>query len=231
LQARVIPVLLVVLPLASLVIVWLPEENLGWRMLAGLASLVLLSLFAQLGRDSGKRLEPGLFRKWNGKPSIRKLRHRDSDLQWITLERLRAKLGVEVGIPSPTKAEEDADPEAADEVYAAYVDHLREVTRGDAILLAENINYGFRRNLWGMRSAGIVVALTGLMGAGIGAALVWGTTAMVVPTIVTMVNVALASLWILRVNDRWVKDAGEAFADRLVRAYLVKMEPSSNAAA
>jgi len=230
LQARVVPVLLVVFPFASLVVVWLPEDSVGWRLVSGLVSLVLLSLLAQIGRDAGKRLEPELFHKWNGKPSVRKLRHRDSDLQWITLERLRTKLAMEVGIPCPIDAEEEADPAAADEVYVAYVDHLREATRGDKILLAENISYGFRRNLWGMRTAGVVIAVVGAIGAGICAALTWGTGEMVVPSAVTVLDNGLASLWFLRVKDGWVKEAAEAYADRLVRAYLVKPEATSNAA-
>jgi hypothetical protein len=230
-QARVVPVLLVVFPMASLVAVWLPEESVGWRLLSGLVSLVLLSLLAQLGRDAGKRREPELFRKWNGKPSVRKLRHRDSDLPWITLERLRTRLAVEVGIPCPTQTEEYGDGDSADEIYVAYVDHLREATRGDKILLAENIGYGFRRNLWGMRTAGLVMSVGGVIGAGVGTALTWGIADMVVPATVTLVNAALASLWILRVNDGWVKEAAEAYADRLIRAYLAKPEADSNAAA
>lgn len=117
-QARVVPVLLVVFPLASLVVIWLPEESVGSRLLGGLISLVLLSLVAQVGRDGGKRQQEALFRKWNGMPSIRILRYRDSKLPWITMERLRSSLAKAVGIPCPTKAEEEADPVMADEVYA-----------------------------------------------------------------------------------------------------------------
>ena len=231
LQARVVPLLLVVFPLASLVVVWLPERNAGWRLLSGVVSLVLLSLLAQFGRDPGKRRQPELFRKWNGKPSVRKLRHRDSDLPWITLERLQTKLATEVGIPCPTRAEEDTDAASADDVYAAYVDHLREATRGDELLLAENIGYGFRRNLWGMRAAGMVIAISGAVGAGIGTTLAWGSGELVVSATVMLLDAALATLWILRVNDEWVKEAAEAYADRLVRAYLSRAEANSNAAA
>lgn len=228
-QARVVPVLLVVFPLASLVVIWLPEESVGWRLMGGLVSLVLLSLVAQVGRDGGKRQQEALFRKWNGKPSIRKLRHRDSNLPWITMERLRSSLASAVGIPCPTKAEEEADPVTADEVYAAYVDHLREATRADKILLSENIGYGFRRNLWGMKSAGLVFALIGLVGAGSGAALAWGTAQMVVPASVAFINAALTVFWILRVHDGWVRESAEAYADRLIHAYLGRQckEPSA----
>lgn len=234
LQARILPTLIVLFPFSSLIIVWLPDESVGWRMLSGLVSLILLSLLAQVGRDSGKWREGDLFRKWGGSPSIRKLRHTQGDLSWITAERLRARLGQEVGVAAPTPADEQRDPGAADEVYAAYVDHMREATRGDRILFAENISYGFRRNLWGMRAAGVAASVVGSAGAGIAAALAWGTEAMVVPIAILALNAALLSLWSLRVDDRWVRDAAEAYADRLLRAYLANSGgaevPSSNAA-
>ena len=230
-QARIVPALIVCFPLASLVVVWMPEEEFGKRLLSGMASLVLLSLVAQLGRDAGKQREPQLFEKWNGKPSVRKLRHRDTDVQWITLERLRSQLATNVGIPCPTKAEEESDAAAADEVYAAYVDHLREATRGDKILLAENISYGFRRNLWGMRSAGLSVAIVGTIGAGIAAEWHWMTDAMAVPAIAMILNATLTSIWLLRVTEPWVKVTADAYADRLVRAFLVNTEVKSDKAA
>jgi len=193
--------------------------------------LVLLSLLAQVGRDAGKRLEPALFQKWNGKPSIRKLRHRDTDLEWITLERLRSSLAAAVGVSCPTASEENADPAAADEVYSAYVDHLREATRGDAILLSENISYGFRRSLRGQRPAGIAVSIIGCVGAVIGMSLDWATAGMAVPLVVTAINAMLLAFWSLRVNDNWVKEAADAYADRLVRAFLTQKQEKTSAAA
>jgi hypothetical protein len=230
-QARIIPVLLVVFPIASLIVVWLPEERVGWKLLSGLISLVLLSLVAQVGRDAGKRSEPELFQKWGGKPSIRKLRQRDSDMPWVTLERLRERLVREVGISCPTKAEEETDPASADEVYAAYVDHLREATRADTILLSENIGYGFRRNLWGMRPAGTVLAAVGTLSAAIGTVLVWGSEEMILPAVATFINAGLLAFWTLRVNEDWVKDAAESYADRLFRAYLRNPESKADSAA
>lgn len=231
LQARILPTLIVLFPLASLIIVWLPDESVSWRMLSGLVGLILLSLLAQVGRDAGKRREAGLFRKWGGNPSIRKLRHPEAALSWITAERLRARLGQEVGLAAPTQAEEQRDPATADEVYAAYVDHMREATRGDRILLAENISYGFRRNLWGMRAAGVAASIIGSAGAGIAAALAWGTEAMVIPGAILTINAAVLSLWSLRVNEHWVREAAEAYADRLLRTYLATVQADAGAAA
>jgi hypothetical protein len=75
------------------------------------------------------------------------------------------------------------------------------------------------------------MAVAGLIGAGIGTALTWGASEMLIPAIVTLLNAALVSLWILRVNASWVKEAAETYADRLARAYLATQEANSNAAA
>src|SRR5947208_9959356 len=68
----------------------------------------------------------------------------------------------------PTSEEEAADPEGADQRYEACVRFLRNATRDRStfpLVFAENVNYGFRRNLWGMRSAGIACSAVSALGA------------------------------------------------------------------
>lgn len=230
-QARIMPVLLTVFPLASLVAVWLPDESLGWRLLSGLMSLILFTLIAQLGRDQGRARQAELFQSWGGMPSLRKLRHRDTDLPWITLERLHAALATAVGVKAPTKVEESTDPATADEVYSAYCDHLRDATRGDRILQSENISYGFRRNLWGLQPQGTWLAVAGLAGTTLATALELGTPGMVVPATAAVINATLLGLWMRVVNERWVRQAAEAYADRLLRAFLAASQASQPVAA
>ena len=55
-----------------------------------------------------------------------------------------------------------ADPEWADTKYEEVVTSLREATRDTSrfpLVFAENANYGFRRNLWGLRPIGTAVAV------------------------------------------------------------------------
>ena len=48
---------------------------------------------------------------------------------------------------------------------------------------------------------------------------------------VTLVDAALLSWWLFRIDDDWVRVAAEAYADRLVKAYLgLKSEKASAAA-
>lgn len=220
-QARIVPVLIVCFPLAALVSVWLPKESIGWKLASGLMVLVLLTLVAQLGRNPGKAKEAGLFKKWGGKPSIQKLRHRSATrLTWVSTERIFARLCEEVGLSCPTEADEEADPVSADEVYEAFVDHMKEATRGDRILHSENISYGFNRNLWAMKAPGIGICLIGILGAAVGALIPIDTETMVLATAITLIDTALLTWWLFRINEGWVRDAAEAYADRLVKAYL-----------
>ena len=61
------------------------------------------------------------------------------------------------GTAIPTPQDEKRDPERADQVYDACVSCLIERTRDKTrfrLLFEENCNYGFRRNLWGMKPLG-----------------------------------------------------------------------------
>jgi len=93
---------------------------------------------------------------WGGKPSTVKLRHRDTTNQRPherTLPRHRASAAARSQVPNAT--EETADPVAADSVYEAFGDFLRERTRDTKkcrLVFEELMNYGFRRNLWGWRA-------------------------------------------------------------------------------
>jgi hypothetical protein len=75
--------------------------------------------------------------------------------------RLHERLSPLLSHPSPTAAEEAADPHAADRRYREAVGALRERTRDRSrfgLLLAENIDYGFRRNCLGLRPYALIVA-------------------------------------------------------------------------
>lgn len=222
LQARQKPALLVALPIGLLVVAWAPEKVAGWGILASvLTTFGFTALLAQVGRDQGKAKEPGLFDLWGGKPTTRLLRHATSALDWVTLTRCHAKLGSIVGLPAPTKQEEQADPATADEVYEAYTKYLREATRDRdrfPLVFAENVNYGFRRNLWGMKPAAVVLCVLSLAGS-IPAIVYHSLTGF--PGLAAgaiAVNLVLLVLWALRINPAWVRVAGDAYAERLLGA-------------
>lgn len=226
LKAQLAPMAVVVIPVWLLVFAFAPGQLNAWQTALGAAlpALGIPILLSQIGRDQGKKKEPTLFRKWGGAPTTRILRHRDTSLDGQTLQRYHAKLAFLVpNVTVPSAQSEGADNEAADRVYESLTRYLREKTRDHSafsMVFQENMNYGFRRNLWGMKKAGIALALLGTGGCLAIAILRFmgqGSNWQVAGGLV-LVNALLLSLWLLRFTPNWVKVAGDAYAERLLGA-------------
>ena len=180
-------------------------------------------LLAQVGRDAGKRKEALLFKLWGGKPTTRLLRYRDA-ANITLLRRRHTKLAALLGITMPGANEEAANPRAADEVYETCVTFLRDKTRVREqfpLVFEENCNYGFRRNLWGMKPLGVMLALLAL--AAIAAIPVVDAGARLSPRLSTVAVAAVADLvlllgWLFVFTPRWVRVAAGAYAERLLEA-------------
>jgi hypothetical protein len=234
LKARLMPVLLVVFPIGLSVVAWFSGELSGWGTLIGLFTPFGLTPFlAQAGRDLGKRKEKRLFQMWGGKPTTRLLRHSDNTLNSLTRARYHAKLQAllpDLVIPRPDQ--ESADVEYADKIYDSCANYLIERTRkGDEnhLILGENINYGYRRNLWAMKPAGLTLAVIG----GLFCTLKIISDAQagelsVIPFAAAAVSTALAVWWAIRINPTWVRIAGEEYARRLLeRCETLQVQQSS----
>ena len=66
-----------------------------------------------------------------------------------------------IGYPFPTEQEEEANLSWVDTKYEEAVTSLREATWDTSrfpLVFAENANYGFRRNLWGLKPIGALIA-------------------------------------------------------------------------
>jgi hypothetical protein len=221
-HVRLYPVYLLFLPIALPIVAlsWAPASWLG--RLVGLAVACGLPLLAaQVGRSAGKREEQALYAAWGGPPTTAMLRHRASSNS-VALARRHKLIGRAIGIRLPSAAEEDADPDKADAVYETAVAALRERTRNAdefPLVFDEVCNYGFRRNLWGHRTLGIVLAAAGALIA-LGAAVlgVLGVVQVSVPTalVVAILDIADAVVWARMVTENWVRQAADAYAERLL---------------
>ena len=224
LQARLMPTYVTLLPLAVGLQVWLSEgailERLGTVLIAPALIAVLLT---QLGRDRGYRLQKQLWVGWGGAPTTQMLRHRSTDcnpvmrrLYHMHLERLFPDLHI------PTPDDENTDPQAADHLYEAATKKLIAATRDRGrfpLVYKENLNYGFRRNLWGLRPLGLTLS--------IGGAVIclarWLLSAHAVTALVPNVDwvlacgacLVMAGLWGFWINQSWVRIPAEAYAERL----------------
>lgn len=160
-KARLYPTFIVLLPAFLTGLFYVTNFEKYYHYFTAIISVSLFTfLLSQLGRDRGKRKEPSLFKYFGGKPTTQILRHQNSHIDRFTKERYHNALSLKIGIPMPSYEQEFQDPNIADETYESCVRFLLSKTRDKAkfkLLFNENINYGFRRNLWGMKSWGIAI--------------------------------------------------------------------------
>lgn len=220
-RARLEPALIVALPLALAMLAWSPDGLKGWTILWSL--LVWAGgtgLLAQLARDLGKRREPYLFESWGGKPTTRLLRYTGCENEVLIARRHQILQKALPEVRIPTVEDELSNPKHSDDVYETCVRWLIEKTRDKKkfqLVFEENCNYGFRRNLWGMRVWGITIALiamlisiaaqvTGSSGAP-GRLLSFGAMACIGLLLV---------FWLFACNPEWVRLPADAYAERLL---------------
>lgn len=223
-RARVYPALLTVAPLSLTAVVFGITSANWWETAA---SLVVASGFwflaAQVGRTPGKSLEPDLWKSWGGAPTTILLRHRDAPNP-VRLAQLHRHVFAVAHLRAPSAAEEEADPAGADHTYEAVTKSLigktRDATRF-SLLFKENMNYGFRRNMLGLRRWGIAACIAAVL-----------LTLFVLITdqpsflnvqesvAVTLIffDVLAATAWWRLVTSEWVKQPAFAYAERLLEA-------------
>ena len=228
LRARLFPVALVALPGVLGALAWtIPAIEGSWETLfAALGGAGLPVLLAELGRDSGKRKEPRLFTLWGGTPTTRRLRHRNAPNKAILAQQHSSLSELFPGLEIPTAKTEAQDPSAADEVYEACVARLRDRTRSENqfhLVRQENLSYGFRRNLWGMKPLGVAMALLGLFVVGVQMMVGieksgWDVSG--VALLVGLIDVMLLGIWLRAITLDWVRIPAEAYAERLLAASL-----------
>lgn len=222
LRARLQPALIAVLPVGMAILAWFPDSRAGWGWFAAAATVSGLTLLmAEFARDQGKRLEPKLFASWGGKPTTVLLRH-NGPLDRHTLSRYHAKLAALLPqLKMPDAEVESQRPSQADEVYESCVLFLLEKTRsrdGFPLVVKELTSYGFRRNLVGLRLAGITSALLGTMVCGWAVVTKWPDPAAFVSVGVLVVSTVLLLAWLALIRPPWVRKAADAYPRRLLAA-------------
>lgn len=240
-RARLFPSLLALLPPLLLLVTWFPAlltDISGKSFLVLFASMGGLYLLSTLSRTAGKKAEKRLLNKWGGWPTTLWLRHRDSHLNELTKRRYHDYLKRNVpDIVLPTMDEEMANPVYADQVYASAVEWLKEKRRGKdyQMVLDENIEYGFRRNMRGLKWFAVVMSLsvsTATIGfvsprfiGGGDSQLVDGMVQKFFAAISSLpfsvsvaltVNVLASMVWLFYVRDAWVREAGDHYARALL---------------
>jgi hypothetical protein len=223
-RSRLQPALLTALPAAVTVLAWSPGMALGW---GGLWSLIVACggtyLLSQVARDCGYDKEAGLYALFGGRPSELLLSHKHAANE-ITLKARHKKLNQLGGFKMPTAAVEEKDFDGAMKVYNACVVFLLGKTRDKnkyPLLFEENCNYGFRRNLWGMKAKfGLPIALICTVVLGLRLYMEFAQHNIVPPLTVSMevVNMILLLGWLFWFKPSWVIAIARKYADRQLEA-------------
>ena len=160
-RARWFPAVIAAAPAIAFAAIFVSWGSLGVIHLVATSALgVLLIVFADVARRRGKAIEPLLIEEMNGWPSIAMLRHRDTTFDAPTKARFHSFLSRKLNETAPSREDEERDAGAADLYYERGAAWLRENTRDTKkfnVLFNENVTYGFRRNLFGLRVPGFLL--------------------------------------------------------------------------
>jgi hypothetical protein len=232
--ARLYPALLTLFPVLIATLAWFPAlitSNIGATLITIASSCGILFALSVFARSRGRSIEDGLLKKWGGWPTTIWLRHSDVNLTGPTKRRYHAALSRLVPrLRLPSAESERRNRRAADERYRSAVEWLKEQTRDSKrfpLVLKENTEYGFRRNMRGMRRYAISALLLAFAASATG--LFYALSGGEAPTLAAAVQqvgpaviganllILLALVgWIFFVNDSWVREAGDQYARALL---------------
>lgn len=181
----------------------------------GFLLAALLLALCGLVRGRGRSIEPRLWSSWGGAPTTAMLRWSGS-VPEHTQRRHHVLLESILGEALPTRAEEEADPKGADRRYETAVAALRDLTRSRSefpLVAEENAEYGFRRNVLGLKPVALAIAgATGV--AAVALALIDHAPGHFLPA--AAVGAAAMLAWAVVVRPAWVRAAAERYAERLL---------------
>jgi hypothetical protein len=154
-KARYYPALLATIPALAALAILISWSRFGLTTIVASAAIpVLVFASADIARRLGKRIEERIYEESGGKPSVTMLRYSDGTFDAESKEQYRTFLASKINRPAPTEDQEKADVKAGDTFYERAGAWLRENTRDVkkfSVLFSENITYGFRRNLLGLK--------------------------------------------------------------------------------
>ena len=228
-RARVLPVYLTAAPAVMVISATLPEGlNLP---IAGASAIVFMPLsyfMSQVASDFGKKLEPTLWRSWGGPPTTRFLCHDNDEFHPETRDRVHIRLR-DLGLEIPTSKQEKANRSRAIDLYDSAVDELRRLTRDTKLfplVYKGNTEYGFRRNLLGLKKIGLGVAIAALSISGWTLWHGWNTGSGIlpVPSVSALLTACLVVGWLIGVRPASVRITADRYARYLLEATL-DLEP------
>ena len=222
--ARAFPVYITMAPIVMILIAVLPE-GFDWK-LGGTASIVLLPLSylcGQIGGDLGKKRESVLWQKWGGPPTTRFLRHSNCELNPITRNEIHNKLRA-LRLHVPSQEEQEQNPTEADIYYEACTKRLIGQTRDNErfpLVFKGLKEYGFRRNLLGLKLVGILLNILSLIAS---LKMVWVNWDRANPPVLAIIagilSIGFLINWFFWITEKSVKLTDDRYARFLLEATL-----------
>jgi hypothetical protein len=156
LRARLFPAIIAAAPALAALTLLISWKTFGLsNALSTVGILVLLFAIADFSRARGRAVEKILYAQHRGMPSIILFRRNDPTINAGSKDRYREFLSGKLGVAVPSPEEESANQDGADAFYSQCGVWLRQNTRDTKkfpILFGENVTYGFRRNLLGVKA-------------------------------------------------------------------------------
>ncbi len=219
--ARRMPALVVLAPMATLV-GWLAVPGAAPANaavhLAGLLAAIVVTTFASVPvREAGKRLEERLGGRVGPAYTVRVLRGKDSSIPSYRVDQVRQVLAARSPDVVPARRMEQQRPDESKERWGALLEdaiHRMRPIEKESLLLAENMSYGYQRNLLAIRPVGAAsLAVVGVFTA----AAVFGTErAVLTPSGLVHLGVCACTvvLWIM-VDEEGLVRASRRYTGRL----------------
>ena len=221
-HARVFPVYVTISPIILTLSAILPDGlDLPLGATAAIVFVPLSFLTGQVGADFGKRLEKRLWIQWNGPPTTRFLRHSNAEFNVITRQRVHMKFHS-LGFRVPSADDQRRNPQAADAHWEACTEELirRTRDRGKFPLVFKGLTeYGFRRNLLGLKRLGLPLSIMALLGCLWKVWASWGNQeAVAVAVGATLLALSLLVVWIFWLTEEVVAISANRYARFLLEA-------------
>lgn len=222
-RARIAPAVLTAAPGLAFGVASLPLLP-GAQKLWSLLGLGLTTYAALIARDAGNAVQPRLYRDWGGVPTTERLRFA-SETSRAEVERRHRDVERALGdsLRLPTVEAELADPLEADREYQAAMGRVIAKIRaagGFRLVALENRNYGFARNLFGLKQLGRWIAIATLLVSALVGAGAWNQLgyADARPLMLPLgVSILALFLW-QRVTPAFVRPNADAYANRVIEA-------------
>lgn len=226
-RARLLPGLIVAIPIALGVASLLGGEITSLKTLS--VGILLEAIFAVIlshtSRIAGRFYETKQWALWGGPPTTRWLRPTDTSLSEQQKQQLYSALQELTGLEVKEITKYPADDQRIDSLIEDAIRTARYKLREDTkakMLTKHNIEYGFARNLAGMRWMWILSCTVGV-GMCIGSFMLGYKPVLVMIIEAIMFTLAFSSLFFL---PSYVKQCAERYAESLF-ASVISSTPSN----